>query len=96
MNRGYDGWTDLLAAIFRSTADLAGAACMGAPPKLFDPPDQAEPLVDSEYRQRAALNYCTDCPVIAQCREWAGTQPVDKAIRAGTRSSRPTQTKNAS
>lgn len=95
VSRSYDGWTDLLAAIFRGTTDLAGAACMAVPPALFDPPNAGEPAVNSGRRQRAALDYCTQCPVIERCREWSTTQPDDGAIRGGARAGRATQPKKA-
>lgn len=77
------GDESLLALILSGTADLSGAACTTAPPELFDPPAHGETLVEAEYRHRAALAYCTRCPVIDRCATWAVTQPTDGMVRAG-------------
>nr|WP_299489938.1 WhiB family transcriptional regulator [uncultured Gordonia sp.] len=75
----------LLAEILRGTASLAGAACKGVPPQIFDPPAHGETLAEVEHRHRAALNYCDDCDVVEQCARWAAQQPSDGSVRAGQR-----------
>jgi hypothetical protein len=75
-----DGVVDLLADILRGVPRLAGAACVGRWPGLFDPPGQGESLDDPdvEYRHRIAIGICGGCDCISDCARWVDSLPASK------------------
>lgn len=74
-----DTYADLLAAL-AAIPDLPGAECKGRP-DLFDEPQPGEDEHDIAYRHRCALNLCSRCPALDQCRDWVESlRPAQRPI----------------
>lgn len=58
------------------------AACVGKDPELFFPYTRGD---SSKLQTRIAKNICQECPVIAECLDWAmHAHPMPYGIWGGT------------
>jgi WhiB family transcriptional regulator, redox-sensing transcriptional regulator len=66
-----------------STSWQAQGLCRTADSAIFFPPAQFEHKPEREAREKRAKAICSDCPVRAQCLEWALTTREPHGVWGG-------------
>jgi Transcription factor WhiB len=72
-----------LRSVGTGAPDLPGAACAGADPDLFFPPDHYEDPPARHRRERQAKAFCAGCPVRRRCFDLADARGERHGIFGG-------------